>query len=62
MQGTSMAAPIVTGAIALMKSANPRLKNKEIFKILRQSSKTLPDRSCPPFLQVDIAVKKAKGR
>jgi subtilisin family serine protease len=62
MQGTSMAAPIVTGAIALMKSANPRLKNKEIFKILRQSSKALPDRSCPPFLQVDIAVKKAKGR
>jgi len=62
MQGTSMAAPIVTGAIALMKSVNSSLKNKEIFKILRQSSKTLPDRSCPPFLQVDVAVKKAKQR
>ena len=61
MDGTSMAAPIVTGAVALMKSANPRLTNKEIFKILRQSSKTLPDRSCPPLLQVDKAVKKARN-
>jgi subtilisin family serine protease len=56
-----MAAPIVTGAVALMKSANPSLKNKEILKILRQTSKTLPDRSCPPLLQVDKAVKKARN-
>ncbi|MEY4141536.1 MAG: hypothetical protein RL110_907 [Bacteroidota bacterium] len=61
LDGTSMAAPIVTGAVALMKSANPSLKNKDILKILRQTSKTLPDRSCPPLLQVDKAVKKAKN-
>ena len=62
MQGTSMAAPIVTGAIALIKSVNPNLKNKEILKILRESSKPITDRSCPPFLQIDEALKKAKNR
>jgi subtilisin family serine protease len=60
MQGTSMAAPIVTGAIALIKSVNPNLKNKEILKILRETSKPLADRSCPPFLQLDVALKKSK--
>lgn len=60
--GTSMASPIVTGAIALIKSVNPTLKNKEILKILRQTSKPLADRSCPPFLQIDEALKKAKNR
>lgn len=62
LQGTSMAAPIVTGAVALMKSLKPEMKNKEILKILRQTSKTLPDRSCPPFLQLDQALKKVKNR
>jgi subtilisin family serine protease len=62
LQGTSMAAPIVTGAIALMKSLRPEMKNKEILRILRQTSKTLPDRSCPPFLQLDQALKKVKNR
>ena len=62
MQGTSMAAPIVTGAIALIKSVNPNLKNKEILKILRETSKPIADRSCPPFLQLDVALKKSKKR
>ena len=62
MDGTSMAAPIVTGAIALIKSVNPNLKNKEILKILRETSKPLADRSCPPLLQIDTALKKAKNR
>jgi subtilisin family serine protease len=62
LQGTSMAAPIVTGAVALMKSIKPEMKNKEILKILRQTSKTLPDRSCPPFLLLDQALKKVKNR
>ena len=62
LQGTSMAAPIVTGAIALMKSLRPEMKNEKILRILRQTSKTLPDRSCPPFLQLDQALKKVKNR
>lgn len=39
--GTSMAAPIVTGAIALMKSLNPKLTNKEIAEIINQTSRPL---------------------
>ncbi len=62
MQGTSMAAPIVTGAVALIKSVKPGIKNKEVLKILRQTSKTIADRSCPPFLQIDAALKKVKNR
>lgn len=40
--GTSMAAPIVTGAVALMKSVNPNLTNSEIVKIINDTSKKLP--------------------
>lgn len=41
--GTSMAAPIVTGAVALMKSLNPKLTNAEIKKILIQTGKPLKE-------------------
>ena len=58
--GTSMAAPIVSGAVALMKSVKPSLKNKDILKILKETSKTLNDRSCPPLLQLEKALKKVK--
>lgn len=42
--GTSMAAPIVTGAVALMKSVNPNLTNTEIIEILEKTGKVV-DRS-----------------
>ncbi len=35
MDGTSMAAPIITGAVALMKSINANLTNKQILCILQ---------------------------
>lgn len=35
MSGTSMAAPIVTGAVALMKSLDPSITTKRIIQILR---------------------------
>jgi subtilisin family serine protease len=38
MDGTSMAAPIVSGAIALYKSINPNASNSEIKKKLKNSS------------------------
>lgn len=41
--GTSMSAPIVTGAIALMKSVNPKLTNKEIIEILNATARPLPE-------------------
>ena len=56
MDGTSMAAPIVTGAVALIKSVKPKLQNKEIMKLLRKTAKTVPDRSIPSFLQIDKAL------
>jgi len=36
--GTSMAAPIVSGALALLEQANPSLDHKEIIKILLDTS------------------------
>jgi subtilisin family serine protease len=60
MDGTSMAAPIATGAIALMKSVNPRLKNKDILKVLYETAKPSSDRTIPPLLQIDKALLKIK--
>ncbi len=39
--GTSMAAPIVTGAVALLKSKNPDLSNSEVKKILQETGISL---------------------
>lgn len=39
--GTSMAAPIVSGAVALMKSVNPDLTNAQIIEILDRTGKTV---------------------
>lgn len=58
MDGTSMASPIVAGAIGLLKSKRPNIKNKEILKLLKESSKKLNDRSCPPLLQIEALINK----
>lgn len=58
MDGTSMASPIVAGAIGLLKSKKPNIKNKEILKLLKETSKKLNDRSCPPLLQIEALLKK----
>ena len=39
MSGTSMAAPVVTGAVALLKSKNKDLTNDEVIKILTMTAK-----------------------
>lgn len=51
--GTSMAAPIVTGAVALMKSIDRSLSPKEIIDILVATGrKTLPEEHIGPTVQI----------
>lgn len=60
--GTSMAAPIVTGAVALMKSVNPNLSNKEIIEILDKTGKPVdPNGHIGKLIQVRDAIKMAEG-
>ncbi|MDE6010052.1 MAG: S8 family serine peptidase [Muribaculaceae bacterium] len=54
--GTSMAAPIVTGAVALMKSLDPTLTNAEIVDILKTTGKPLSNDSIGPLLQIRPAL------
>lgn len=60
MQGTSMAAPIVTGTIALMKSANRNLTSEEAISILQETGKTI-DSSIGPMINIGQAVRVAMG-
>lgn len=59
--GTSFSAPIVTGAVALMKSVNPGLKTSQIITILKETGK--PVNGAPEIgnlIQIKDAVLKAK--
>lgn len=58
--GTSMAAPIVTGAVALMKSINPKLTNTQIKEILRKTGKRSSDIRIGPVIQIDKALMEVK--
>ena len=60
MGGTSMAAPIVTGAVALMKSIDPTLTNAEIIKILNTTARPLANDSIGPLLQIRPALDAVK--
>ncbi len=60
--GTSFAAPIVTGAVALMKSIDPTLSTAEIIEILQETGK--PVEGAPTIgklLQIKDALMKVKG-
>lgn len=60
--GTSMAAPMVTGAVALMKSINPKLTNKQVIDILKKTSKKLKDSDqIGGLLQIRDALRMVKG-
>jgi subtilisin family serine protease len=41
--GTSMATPLVSGVIGLMKSINPDLNSKDVLRILKKTAHILPD-------------------
>lgn len=57
--GTSMAAPIVSGTIALLKSVNRNLNVTDVLAILQQSGKSVSG-NIPPMIQVDRALQLAK--
>lgn len=58
--GTSMAAPIVTGVIALMKSKNKNLNAQQILAILQRTGKSTGG-DVPVMVQADKAVAAAGG-
>ena len=60
LDGTSMAAPMVTGAVALMKSMNINLKNSEVIEILKGTSKPVKDRNISGLLQIHDALLKVR--
>jgi subtilisin family serine protease len=60
LEGTSMAAPIVAGAVILMKSINPSLSNNEIIKYLRNSGKSNSPR-IGPLIQIYSTLKLLKS-
>jgi subtilisin family serine protease len=61
MDGTSMAAPIVTGAVALMKSINDSLTTKQI-KCILQGTGLATKGNIGRLIQIDKALQKVKTR
>ncbi len=60
MDGTSMAAPIITGAVALMKSLNGNLTNKQILCIL-QGTGAETQGNIGKLVQLDKALQKVES-
>lgn len=59
--GTSFSAPITTGAVALMKSLNKHLTNREVVQILRETGRPLPaSPEIGPLLQIKNALLNVK--
>jgi subtilisin family serine protease len=55
-----MAAPIVTGAVALLKSIKPDLTNAQIKEILRKTGKNSNDIRIGPIIQINKALEEVK--
>ncbi len=43
LNGTSMATPMVAGLIGLMKAIRPELTTEEVYRILKETGKSIPD-------------------
>ncbi len=58
LSGTSMASPHVTALAALIRAANPDLKNTEVMEVIRQSAKDLGPKGRDPYYgfgEIDVA-------
>ncbi len=60
LDGTSMAAPIVTGAVALMLSIDRNVTVDEIIKIFQETGQRTDGR-VPPMILIDRALEKLMG-
>lgn len=62
MSGTSMACPVVTGAVALLKSKNKNITPDEVIKILTMTGKqTDPSKTIGPTIQIRDALDATGG-
>lgn len=59
--GTSMSAPIVAGAVALLKSVNPTLRTKELIDILQKTGREVDPR-IGPIINLGAAMRVATGK
>lgn len=60
MDGTSMAAPIITGSIALMKSLSPNITTKQIKCVFKRTSLPVNDK-VPGLIQLNKALSVVKN-
>ena len=60
LQGTSMAAPIVTGAVALLKSVDQTLTTDEIVRLLKETGKDVGD-NIGPMVRIGQALQALEG-
>lgn len=61
MDGTSMAAPIVTGAVALMRSLDPQITAQKANQILYETGYPVSG-DMPPMIQIANALYKMQGK
>ena len=59
MNGTSMAAPMVSGLVGMLKAFNPSLTTKEVYEILSETGKQVQDgKSVGPMIQASAALER----
>lgn len=58
MQGTSMAAPVVSGAVALLKSVNKNITVNQVISILKETGREV-DPSIGPLINLSKALRRA---
>lgn len=60
MQGTSMAAPVVTGAVALLKSIDKNLTTDQVIKLLKETGENV-ESNIGPMINIGKALQTLKG-
>lgn len=60
MQGTSMAAPVVSGAVALLKSIDKNLTTDQVIKLLKETGEDV-ESNIGPMINIGKALQTLKG-